>query len=82
MNISRADKRHLPIVVGLTEDGVEAVGGAVVIPGGSASDGLSVQLPAPTVNVISSRAMSPLKLFPRIPSNTTCSKADTARSNK
>ena len=48
------------------------VGGGVVIPGGRASDGLSVQMLAPTVNDMSSRAMSPVWLLPRIPSNTTC----------
>ena len=53
-----SQKHHLPIVVGLTEDGVG--GAAVVIPGGRASEGRIMQLPAPTVKVMSSSAMSPV----------------------
>lgn len=51
---------HLPIVVGATEDGVEDAGDAVVMPGGSASSGCSMQFAALTVKVMSSRAMSPV----------------------
>ena len=58
-------------MVGLTEDVVVTGGAAVVILGGSASGGWYMQFAALTVKLMSSRAMSPVKLLPRIPSNTT-----------
>ena len=47
------------MVVGLAV-AVVVGGAAVVHPGGSASEGCSMQFDAPTVKVMSSRAMSPV----------------------
>ena len=55
----KQEPRHLPMVVGWTVD-VVAGGFAVVHPGGSASEGCSMQFDAPTAKVMSSRAMSPV----------------------
>ena len=68
---SRQCTQRVPIVVGLTEDVVVTGGAAVVILGGSASAGWYMQFAALTVKLMSSTAISPVKLFPRIPSNTT-----------
>lgn len=58
-------------MVGPTEDVGVTGGAAVVMPGGNASEGCNLQFAAPTVKLMSSSAMSPVKLFPRTPSNTT-----------
>ena len=49
-----------------------------LIPGGRASDGCTLQFAIPAVNDTSSRAISPVWVFPRIPSNTTCLKPNKA----
>jgi len=60
MRTIRTKHCYSRIVVGLTEDEVEEVGRTVVIPGGRASDGCTLQFAIPAVNDISSRAISPV----------------------